>query len=144
MIRRPPRSTLSSSSAASDVYKRQDLRLVGLALVVTREGGIPLLWHAYAGDRPDVTQFASVVEELVARYRQVAGGVESLTMVYDAGQNSTGNHALVEDAGVGFVGSLPPSDHPALLAIPASRYSPVDAERYPGLGCVDTQASCLL
>src|SRR5665648_1115306 len=26
MIRRPPRSTLSSSSAASDVYKRQGLR----------------------------------------------------------------------------------------------------------------------
>src|SRR5665648_14545 len=25
MIRRPPRSTLSSSSAASDVYKRQDM-----------------------------------------------------------------------------------------------------------------------
>src|SRR5665648_1300025 len=25
MIRRPPRSTLSSSSAASDVYKRQDI-----------------------------------------------------------------------------------------------------------------------
>src|SRR5664280_3765752 len=28
MIRRPPRSTLSSSSAASDVYKRQILQLV--------------------------------------------------------------------------------------------------------------------
>src|SRR5664279_1335118 len=28
MIRRPPRSTLSSSSAASDVYKRQGLELV--------------------------------------------------------------------------------------------------------------------
>ena len=27
MIRRPPRSTLSSSSAASDVYKRQDVML---------------------------------------------------------------------------------------------------------------------
>src|SRR5664279_6445336 len=27
MIRRPPRSTLSSSSAASDVYKRQDIGL---------------------------------------------------------------------------------------------------------------------
>src|SRR5665648_1295445 len=27
MIRRPPRSTLSSSSAASDVYKRQDQRI---------------------------------------------------------------------------------------------------------------------
>src|SRR5664279_3153255 len=32
--------------------KRTDLRLVGLALVVTREGGIPLLSHAYPGDRP--------------------------------------------------------------------------------------------
>ena len=30
MIRRPPRSTLSSSSAASDVYKRQNLRNKGL------------------------------------------------------------------------------------------------------------------
>jgi len=123
--------------------KRTDLRLVGLALVVTREGGIPLLSHAYAGDRPDVTQFATVVADLVARYRQVTGGVETLTMVYDAGQNSADNHALVEDAGVGFVGSLPPSDHAALLALPASRYTPVDAERYPGLTCVDTQVTAL-
>src|SRR5664280_3423720 len=30
MIRRPPRSTLSSSSAASDVYKRQALRVEGV------------------------------------------------------------------------------------------------------------------
>ena len=30
MLRRPPRSTLSSSSAASDVYKRQGLLLVPL------------------------------------------------------------------------------------------------------------------
>src|SRR5674536_371467 len=32
MIRRPPRSTLSSSSAASDVYKRQVRRLCVLVL----------------------------------------------------------------------------------------------------------------
>eukprot|EP00656_Telonema_subtile_P026639 TRINITY_DN28622_c0_g1_i1.p2 TRINITY_DN28622_c0_g1~~TRINITY_DN28622_c0_g1_i1.p2 ORF type:complete len:111 (+),score=16.04 TRINITY_DN28622_c0_g1_i1:46-378(+) len=30
MIRRPPRSTLSSSSAASDVYKRQQRRVRGI------------------------------------------------------------------------------------------------------------------
>src|SRR5258708_15722865 len=35
--------------------KRSGLRLVGLGLVVTRDGGIPLTWHAYPGDRPDVT-----------------------------------------------------------------------------------------
>jgi transposase len=36
--------------------KRTDLRLVGLALVVTRDGGIPIVSHAYPGDRPGVTQ----------------------------------------------------------------------------------------
>src|SRR5674536_136680 len=34
MIRRPPRSTLSSSSAASDVYKRQDIDDVALVDVL--------------------------------------------------------------------------------------------------------------
>src|ERR1022692_3993965 len=42
--------------------KRTDLRLVGLVLVVTRDGGIPLTWHAYPGDRPDVTQFPVMIE----------------------------------------------------------------------------------
>ena len=54
--------------------KRTDLRLVGLALVLTRDG-VPVITHAYPGDRPDVSQFPAVVDELVARYRDlVAGG----------------------------------------------------------------------
>src|SRR6266508_1256938 len=113
--------------------KRNDLRLVGLALVVTRDGGVPVIAHAYPGDRPDVTQFSQVIDELVARYRDLAAQVESLTVVDDAGQNSAANHQVVEALGVGFVGSLPPSDHPELLAVPRSRYTPVDADRYRGL-----------
>ena len=98
--------------------QRTDLRLVGLALVVTRDGGVPLVCHAYAGDRPDVTEFATVITELTSRFRERAATVESLTMVYDAWQNSQATHALIEEAGIGFVGSLPPSDHAGLLAIP--------------------------
>src|SRR5665648_423768 len=37
MIRRPPRSTLSSSSAASDVYKRQGLLLLYRKLLPDKE-----------------------------------------------------------------------------------------------------------
>src|SRR5271166_6668167 len=123
--------------------RRMDLRLVGLALVVTRDGGVPVVSHAYPGDRPDVTQFPTVIEELVTRYRALSTSVESLTVVYDAGQNSADNHAVIEESGLGFVGSLPPSDHPGLLALPASAYRPVDAERYPGLTCVDTEVTAL-
>lgn len=123
--------------------KRMDLRLVGLALVVTRDGGVPVVSHAYPGDRPDVSQFGKVIDELVARYRQVASSVEALTVVYDAGQNSRDNHAAVEESGLGFVGSLPPSQHPDLLALPHNTYVGVDADRYPGLTCVDTTVTAL-
>ena len=123
--------------------KRTDLRLVGLALVVTRDGGVPVIAHAYPGDRPDVTQFTTVIDELVARYRDLVAGVEALTVVYDAGQNSGDNHSVVEAHGIGFVGSLPPSDHPALLGIPARDYRSVDTGRYPGLTYVDTTVTAL-
>ena len=51
--------------------KRADLRLVGLGLVVTRDGGIPLTWHAYPGSKPDVTQFPDMITQLKTRYEQV-------------------------------------------------------------------------
>ena len=53
--------------------KRTDLRLVGLGMVVTRAGGIPLVWHAYPGNRPDVTQFPTLIDHLVQRYRTLPG-----------------------------------------------------------------------
>ena len=123
--------------------KRTDLRLVGLALVITRDGGVPVISHGYPGDRPDVTQFRTVVDDLVTRYRDLVAGVESLTVVYDAGQNSSDNHAVIEAHGIGFVGSLPPSDHPDLLGIPARDYRPVDDDRYPGLSYVDSTVTAL-
>jgi transposase len=123
--------------------KRVDLRLVGLGLVVTRDGGIPLLSHAYPGDRPDVTAFPLMVEQLTARFAHLAGEVAEVTLVYDAGQNSATHHDQVEAAGIGFVGSLPPSDHPDLLAIPRTRYRSVDPDRFPGPTYVTTTVTAL-
>jgi transposase len=58
--------------------KRSDLRLAGLGLVVTRDGGIPLTWHTYPGDKPDVTQFPDMITQLLTRYRAVcaAAGID--------------------------------------------------------------------
>ena len=52
--------------------KRADLRLIGLGLVVTRDGGVPLVSHAYPGNRPDVTQFATMIDLLAARHGALA------------------------------------------------------------------------
>ena len=118
--------------------KRADLRLVGLALVVTRDGGVPVLWHPYAGHRPDVTQFTGVIDELVDRWQALGGDPADLTVTYDAGQNSADNQAHLETTGLGFITSLPPSDHPRLLAVPHSRFRIVDHDRFGGLTSYET------
>jgi transposase len=118
--------------------KRSDLRICGLGLVVSADGGVPLVSHAYPGNRPDVTQFGVMVTELVGRFGELlpddaALTSDRLTLVYDAGQNSDDDYQLLDGAPLHFVGSLPPSDHPDLLAVGKDRYAVVDANRFVGL-----------
>src|SRR4249920_3211759 len=112
--------------------KRSDLRLVGLGLVVTREGGIPLTWHAYPGDRPDVTQFPAMIDVLAARHAAICAASgqarAEMTVVFDAGQNSEDTFARLAAAGLRYVGSVPASDCPDLTALPASARALVDKD----------------
>jgi transposase len=134
--------------------KRVDLRLVGLGLVVTRDGGIPLAWHAYPGDRPDVTQFPTMIDQLRGRYEAIAaaagaaaggggrgrgGGGADMTVVFDAGQNSEANFAHLAGAGLHYIGSAPASDCADLTALPASVRAIVDHKRFGGLTAFDTR-----
>lgn len=126
--------------------KRSDLRLVGLGLVVTRDGGIPLTWHAYPGDRPDVTQFPAMISQLRTRYERVcaaagmpAADAADVTVVFDAGQNSEANFAHLEETELHWIGSVPASDCPDLTALPASRRAIADKERFGGLTAYDTR-----
>lgn len=120
--------------------KRTDLRLIGLGLVVTRDGGIPLLSHAYPGDRPDVTQFPTMIKGLASRHGELAAATghpgTDMTVVFDAGQNSDANFAELADTRLHYVGSVPASDCPDLLALPARKRTPVAG--YPGLTAIDT------
>ncbi len=123
--------------------KRTDLRLVGLGLVVTRDGGIPLTWHAYPGDKPDVTQFPAMIDVLAARHAAIcaASGQEpaEMTVVFDAGQNSAANFAHLAGARLRYVGSVPASDCAGLTALPASARAVVDEDRFGGLTACDTR-----
>jgi transposase len=135
------RNTIAARGHAKQ--KRFDLRLVGVGLVVTSDGGVPVLHHAYQGNRPDVTQFSAVIEGLVARFGALARATDTLTVVYDAGCDSADGQAAVEASPLHFVGSLRPSDHPDLLAVPARRFGVVDPERFPGLTAFETRAQAL-
>jgi transposase len=125
--------------------KRSDLRLVGLGLVVTRDGGIPLTWHAYPGDKPDVTQFPGMIDQLKTQYEAACAAAGAgaqaadMTVVFDAGQNSEANFAHLAGAGLRYIGSVPASDCPDLTALPASKRTIVDKDRFGGLTACDTR-----
>nr|WP_198415790.1 IS1634 family transposase [Cryobacterium glaciale] len=124
--------------------KRTDLRLVGLGLVVTRDGGVPLVSHAYPGNKPDVTQFPAMIDLLHARHTALvteAGlrAPSTMTVIFDAGQNSVSNFTHLTDTGLSFVGSVPPSYCTDLLALPATDLTIVDQARFGGLSAVETR-----
>src|SRR4051794_4732789 len=112
---------------------RAALRIVGLALLVTTDFHIPLCHHTYPGNQPDSPTFASLTEELVQRHRILATQVEDITLVFDKGNNSLENLRGVDRSPYHFIGSLVPSRHPELLALPVAEFRSLAAEGLPGV-----------
>jgi len=118
---------------------RQSLRIVGVALLVAADFGVPLFHHTYPGNQPDSTTFSSVISDLVARYRAVNRGVEHVTIVFDKGNNSQDNLQAVEESPYHFVGSLVPTQHEDLLKIPKRRFRSLEQEGLPGVTAYRTK-----
>lgn len=119
--------------------KRTDLRIVGLALMVSIDGMIPLFTHAYPGNQPDAVTFQSVTEQLVARYRLLAGEAQDITLVFDKGNNSERNLAALRKSPYHVIGSLVPSQHQDLLAIPLRRFDELSDPRVAGVAAHRTK-----
>lgn len=102
--------------------KRSDLRLFSLALLVSRDSQIPLLSHVYEGNQVDSRSFPSSLTRIRERLESLAIDLTDVTLVYDKGNHSSANQALVDEAAFGYVASLVPAHHKELMAIPRQRY----------------------
>jgi transposase len=71
--------------------KRHDLRQLGLALVVDRHSQLPLFHHLYQGNRHDARTLRELIRPIRARLRQLQSRPEQLTLIFDAGANSSEN-----------------------------------------------------
>lgn len=105
--------------------RRHDLRLIGLALACSTDHRVPLASKVVAGNTPDVRSFSQTLPVLVRRLERVGVEPHAVTVVFDKGNNSAENLDLVDRSGVGFVGSLVPSQHSDLLEVPDEVFSPV-------------------
>lgn len=106
--------------------KRFDLRQFSLALLAARDGLIPLCSQVYQGNIPDVKAFPDSLGAIRKRLEALSSKAENITLVYDKGNNSKANQALVDESKLHFVVSLVPSHHADLMAIPVDQYRPME------------------
>ena len=130
------RSTLAQRGKSKE--GRKALRIVGLALLVSADGHVPLLHRTYPGNQADAPTFRSLTDSLIARYRELTDGAEHVTLVFDKGNNAQDNLESIEDSPYHFIGSLVPTQHPALLAIAKKRFHSLEAEGLPGVSAYRT------
>lgn len=95
--------------------KRNDLRQVGLAMVVSKEDYIPLFHHSYQGNLQDGTVFRDVVEKIKDRMQSLGLNQDTHTLVFDRGNNSKKNLAIVKSLGFYYVGVLTPYHHKEVI-----------------------------
>jgi len=104
------------------------LRQVGLALLVSREGRLPLFYREYEGNRHDSKVFWRVMDEVFSAMQEFADPAAELTIVFDKGMNAQENIARI-DVRDGFHFITTYSTHFAedFVRVKLSSFKPVDS-----------------
>jgi len=96
--------------------KRHDLRQLGVALLCTRDEGVPLFHRTYGGEVHDARSFADLLPTIQERLVEIGRDLQSLTMVYDKGNVSRANQEHVDSSTIHYVASLAVSNLRPLIA----------------------------
>jgi len=112
--------------------KRTDLRIIGLALLVSTDFHVPLLSYLYPGNQNDAAMFSNATEGIVSRYHQFAKECENITLVFDGGNTSKDNIEEIDKTEYHFVTSLTITHHKDLLEVPLGHYETFSDPRLEG------------
>lgn len=112
--------------------KRNDLRQIGLALMVSRDGGVPLFFDVYQGNESDPVEFDRFIRELIKQFNEIFTACDNLTIVCDKGNNSKKNLQMVDRSPFHFVASLSPAHLKRILEVPLEQYQDCQNRRLEG------------
>lgn len=108
--------------------KRNDLRQVGLGLVVTRKDMVPLFHFTYEGNMNDTKVFRDVIAKIKQRIEKLDLDIKKHTIVFDRGNNSKTNLCIVKDLGLYYVGALTPYHHKILINDAMANFQDIQIE----------------
>lgn len=100
---------------------RSNLRQISYALFCASDGHMPLYYDVYEGNRNDAKEFPEILgrfQGFLHELSQASCPVDKTTVIFDKGNNSKTNFALLDSLGVGFVGSVKLDEHKDLAEIP--------------------------
>ena len=99
---------------------RGNLRQVSYALFCTTDGHLPLFYDVYEGNRNDAKEFPQVLERFERWLKERTGSTWAATkptLIFDKGNNSADNFALIDSLELPYVGSVKLDEHPELANI---------------------------
>jgi transposase len=99
---------------------RANLRQVSYALFCTTDGHLPLFYDVYDGNRNDAKEFPQVLERFQRWLKERAGSTwanTKPTLIFDKGNNSSDNFALIDALELPYVGSAKLDEHPDLAKV---------------------------
>lgn len=123
------RSTLAQRGKSK--AKRNNLRLIGLALLVAERFHVPILHRTYAGNLHDAEQFKLYARELAETLARAHGTSPGVTLVFDKGNHSAEAFEEIFSGPFHFVAAVKASEHPKTLDVPLDEYE--ELKGWPGL-----------
>jgi len=105
--------------------KRDDLRQVGVALLCTREHGIPLWHQTYEGQVADSKSFEVALPAVRQRFIDWQIDLDKLTIVYDKGNVSKANQERIDRSGFHYLTGLTVASQKGLVEQANQQLEPV-------------------
>jgi len=99
---------------------RCNLRQVSYALFCCADGHVPLYYDVYEGNAHDAKQFPVMVKRFHTFFREIVPEQEmapQTTIIFDKGNNSPDNFALLDSLNLQFVGAVKLNEHKQLAEI---------------------------
>lgn len=109
---------------------RDWLRQIGVALLVSRDKRLPLLYREYEGNRHDSKVFARLLDEILAAMASATGQQGKLTLVFDKGMNAEENIAMVDaHERLSFITTYSTYLAEELVQVDRARFQPVETDK---------------
>jgi transposase len=105
--------------------KRDDLRQVSIAMLCTRQYGIPIWHQTYEGNVSDAHSFDAALPSIRQRLLDLKGSLDDLTIVYDKGNVSRANQQHVDQSQFHYVTGLTVASQKELVRVANAKMAPL-------------------